>query len=481
MKRQIISVIASTNYDSDARVMRSVRALTEAGFLVDPVLIAPLEPGVRVLEGSYGIQYTHICPRQTWVTRSVALAKRWLKYLWRLVSQERTRTWVAGLLVLFSVGLLAIAWALDSLSITILGVALLVSAWFIHSAIWVGPFRKAMGIAVSRLLQLESRGNQGAKELISHLLMIKPDLILMHDMVPLKYMASIRENVAAQVVWDAHEFYPDVAGLLPQRSAAFHKKLLQVQTELNGFIVVNPMIEEVYHERYPAMPPSVSVTNACRTSLLVSYDGRLHEAAGVPQSMRILLFQGGLSAHRGLERLARVAPLLPEEWVVVFMGKGNLLPTLKNLANSRARIPRDSPHTVFVSPAHHEELVMWTAGATLATIFYEPTCINQRLASPNKIWEYAGAGVPVLTNDLPFIRSKVELYDSGWLVPDGATANDLAEFIGGLSADDLESKARNARVLSLAEDGLLEEKKLVNYINSFLQDGSGDLGPTHTV
>lgn len=330
-----------------------------------------------------------------------------------------------------------------------------------------------MNRVLKHLVKAVSGANRGTREeLIAHLKRAAPDLILLHDMIPLEFVSTIRRSLTTNIVWDAHEFYPDVAGLLPQRSVRFHDLLLEVQHELDGLVVVNPMIQEVYHERYPALPRSISMTNACRTPNSISYDGRLHDAAGIPRSKRVLLYQGGLSAHRGLVRLSEVALLLPPDWVVVFMGAGNLLPTLEEQAQSPAAISRDTPHTIFLPLAPHDELLMWTAGATLATILYEPTCLNQRLASPNKIWEYAGAGVPVLANDLPFIRSKIEQYDSGWLIPVDATPNEVANLIGGLSAVELEIKARNARALAQAEDGRLEEKKLVGYLSALGERGS---------
>lgn len=468
-----ISVLASTNYLSDARVLRSVRAFRDAGFSVDPILLSRTEPSLKSLSGSYGVQYTRVGPRRSRFWRVSRLVKRIAQRVFRAAQSKPIRQWTSGALILIAVLPLYRGARSDAVHLVVLAIGLIASGWLLQSQIWPHLLEALSNYLRSRLSKVEQGAVRATSvDLVAHLKMTSSDVILMHDMDSLDYVTSIRKDLEAKIVWDAHEFYPDVAGLRQERSDAYQALLQRIQFELDGFIVVNPMIRDEYVARYPAMPTSMIATNATRIGRLPDYDGRLHATAGIPRSHRILLYQGGVSAYRGLERLSDVAPLLPEDWVLVIMGSGNLLPALRKLAESAPANPRATPHTVFLPAAPHDELAEWTAGATLATILYEPTCLNQRLASPNKIWEYAAAGVPVLANDLPFIRSKVEEYDTGWLVGVSATPSELAETISGLSAIDLETKARNARAFAEAEDGRFVEEGMVRYVTSLVRDDS---------
>jgi glycosyltransferase involved in cell wall biosynthesis len=47
----------------------------------------------------------------------------------------------------------------------------------------------------------------------------------------------------------------------------------------------------------------------------------------------------------------------------------------------------------------------------------QPICRSYELTLPNKLYEYAAAGVPVLASDLPVIASVVREWDAGEVVP----------------------------------------------------------------
>lgn len=466
-----VSIVCSTGFDFDARVIRSVRALSDAGFDVDPILISSRAFSSGQRRSSVGIRYTEIGPLKVSFVGGLRQGRppfrRAIRQLLRRLSDRGVAAPSAALLLL----LLTLAVVFRSVFFFILASILFVVSLLLQTKLIFSIIDKIQRLLPARLSRLElHRDIDVGQQLIVHLRKTRPHLIVLHDIIPLLYASEIRANFASNIVWDAHELYTDVPGLRGASRDACHEFLLRSQQQLDGLVVVNPLIEEIYRERYPALPPSISITNACRTPKSVPYDGRLHSAAGVSEGKRILLYQGGLGTHRGLDLLSELALFLSQEWVLVFMGHGEMQADLERRAQRRSFVVREDPHTVVVEPAPFDELPLWTSGASLATIFYEPTCLNSELASPNKIWEYAGAGVPLLARDLPFIRSKVNEYDSGWLVPISAKASDIADFINNLSADDLLRKALNARTMSQAEDGRIEDMKLVAYLRGVLHE-----------
>src|SRR5690606_10664221 len=153
-----------------------------------------------------------------------------------------------------------------------------------------------------------------------------------------------------------------------------------------------------YAEKYPKLAPAVVVMNATEKAPPFDYDGRLHRAAGLPDGARILLYQGGYASKRGLDYLVRSAEHLPADWTLVMMGWGTLEAHRRGVAAEIEvrTLGQRSPPVRFVPPAPQTELPLWTAGGTIGVIPYENVGLNHWFCTPNKLWEYPNAGVPVL-------------------------------------------------------------------------------------
>jgi glycosyltransferase involved in cell wall biosynthesis len=67
----------------------------------------------------------------------------------------------------------------------------------------------------------------------------------------------------------------------------------------------------------------------------------------------------------------------------------------------------------FVDPVPPNEVVAWTASADLGVSLLEDTCLNHRLALPNKLFEYLVASVPVVVSHFPEMARIVNHYGVG--------------------------------------------------------------------
>ncbi len=54
-----------------------------------------------------------------------------------------------------------------------------------------------------------------------------------------------------------------------------------------------------------------------------------------------------------------------------------------------------------------DELLPWVASADVAVMAIQPSTLNHRLSTPNKLFEAIAAGVPVVASDFPEMRSIV--------------------------------------------------------------------------
>lgn len=264
----------------------------------------------------------------------------------------------------------------------------------------------------------------------------KPDVVHIHDIIALSGASALQARIGCPLVWDAHEIYEDLAIPSKSRTRVAQTIIARAQHLLSHFITINESIANFYAEHYPNLPKATVVMNATDVQVVPRYDGRMHDAAGLPRTQKILLFQGGFAKKRGLEALVEAAGELSFEWTLVLMGWGNLETVLRAKA---AQLPaRDTtPRVVFLPGVPHAELADWTAGATLGAIPYENTGLNHLYCTPNKLWEYPSARVPILCTDLVEMRRVIDTYDVGITIARDFTSCDIARAVNGLDNDRL--------------------------------------------
>lgn len=262
-----------------------------------------------------------------------------------------------------------------------------------------------------------------------------PDVIITFDPEALPAAVAAKRMTGARLIYDAHEFHEDEAPDAPARGRWVKRTELRTATALDGFVTVNASIAALYARERPGFPAAVVVHNATPAAPAPMRDGRLRAAAGLNEAARVLLYHGGLRDLRGLNALVDAADLLPSPWRVVLMGDGPLASALRDR----------SPRTILLPPAPNAELPQWTADADLGAILYEDVGRNQRFATPNKLWEYPAAGVPILASDLPEIRAAVSNAQMGWLLPPNSDAAAVAKAVAALTPSQLAEASANAR------------------------------------
>ena len=109
-------------------------------------------------------------------------------------------------------------------------------------------------------------------------------------------------------------------------------------------------------------------------------------------------------------------------------------------------------HVRFIPPAPHAELTAWTRGARLGAILYDDIGRSQHFCSPNKLWEYAAAGVPALASDLPEIARVVGRNRTGVLLKSNASPAEIADVVNSLTEATLAKATENAISFSHREN-----------------------------
>jgi glycosyltransferase involved in cell wall biosynthesis len=175
---------------------------------------------------------------------------------------------------------------------------------------------------------------------------------------------------------------------------------------------------------------------------------RFHAALGLEPSSRIVLYHGGLAPDRGIEQLVAALPSLGPGVHLCLLGYGPLGPAL---ATASGR-PEHGGRLHVLPAVPPDELLDWVASADVVAMPIQPSTLNHRLTTPNKLFEAMAVGVPVVASDLPGMAAIVRETGCGVLC-DPTDVRALAAALGSiLDATPEERAGYRERALAAAHD-----------------------------
>lgn len=274
-----------------------------------------------------------------------------------------------------------------------------------------------------------------------------------HDLTGLAAIAP-RLPRSAPLVYDAHELFLETGTAL--RLPTLARRLLRkyerrLVARTSAVITVNDGVAAELRRRY--RPTTIVAVHNCpdRWSPPPARLPLLREATGIPASSPIILYHGALSLDRGVEQLmeALADPSLGQAHLVL-MGFGEM----RDHYAVAARDPRWGGRVHVVDPVPPAELLPWIASADIGAMPIQPSTLNHRLSTPNKLFECMTAGIPVVASDFPAMRRIVVDDPSGpiGLVCDPTDVRDIGAAIASLlELDRSAADAYRARALSAAQ------------------------------
>ena len=161
----------------------------------------------------------------------------------------------------------------------------------------------------------------------------------------------------------------------------------------------------------PFVLPNKPILESRQKRLPVSDANAAKILSSIPEGQRIILYQGVLAPDRDLSAVARAASEIGNDYRLVIMGKDRS----SDLARLQEICP-DLVHIPWVRPPGHLEV---TSHAHIGIAFYKFDALNSIFCAPNKIWEYAGFGIPILCQDVPGLRFTVGIAEAGVCVDAG--------------------------------------------------------------
>jgi glycosyltransferase involved in cell wall biosynthesis len=189
--------------------------------------------------------------------------------------------------------------------------------------------------------------------------------------------------------------------------------------------------------------------------------------------MRTMLFAGSLRPYAGLEVLIDgFAAANLDAWVLAILGDGPLLADLDRMVRRRRLAGR-----VFIGRhVRQRDLIQVASSADIALLPYQAHGFNHRIATPNKLFEYIQARLPIATSKLPMVERIVTVHGNGGFVDFStpqATATGLAAFVRDV-APSITPAALEAAAREFSWEN--EERQLVRLVDQVMSEPARVVG-----
>ena len=287
----------------------------------------------------------------------------------------------------------------------------------------------------------------------------KADVVHCNDLNALNLFFFIKKfsNHGVKIVYDCHEYETERDGMShsEKKILKFFEKFLIKQAD--AVLTVSDSIADCYSKDYGVKKPNLVLN--CPNLQSIGQNNIFRDELGIDSNKKIFLYQGGLKSGRGIEILVKAfKENQREDCVIVFMGFGPLDKIIKEAQ-------RFYPNIYFYQAVAQEVLMNYTSSANFGILFYEDTCLNHRYCSPNKIFEYFMAELPVIVSSLYEMRKIVQLNKVG-LVAEENTVQGFIDSVDKLMQMDYEALKNNVQEIKQTYNWEQQEKVLLDVYRS---------------
>ena len=189
----------------------------------------------------------------------------------------------------------------------------------------------------------------------------------------------------------------------------------------DAIITVNESYAEIAERLFGIGRPDVVMNCPERWEPPSPRPDRIRQALGLSPSIDVVLYQGSLKTHRGIEESMQAILLVPRACLVL-LGFG---PDHERYRALSATEPYRGRVYVLDAVAPRD-LLEWSASADVMVMAIQSSSLNHRYTTPQKLFEGLAAGVPVVASDLPGMAPIVRSTGGGELC-DPASPESIAD------------------------------------------------------
>ena len=248
--------------------------------------------------------------------------------------------------------------------------------------------------------------NMKVKDILSKL---QPEIIIAGDLYSLPAATSIKR---AHVVYDSRELYTQLGGLnsKPLRQHFWSWIEKKYITKVQSVIVTAPGDGTILNNIYNNLN-LVLIYNFPSRKMIPTGKYSLRKKLKLSKEKTIFLYQGVLHEGRGIKQMIKLL-IHFKNAIAVIIGEGTFKNKFKNYAQSLGLGKR----THFYGAVPYLDLLEVSADANIGFSLIKPISKSYEQALPNKLFEYALAGIPIIASKLPEMEKVIIEYKIGYTV-----------------------------------------------------------------
>ncbi|MBN9364448.1 MULTISPECIES: glycosyltransferase [unclassified Devosia] len=254
----------------------------------------------------------------------------------------------------------------------------------------------------------------------------------------------------AKLVYDAYELIiPEPARVMSPRDRFWY--LLERLAAPRADLVVAANAERAermlrhYRLRTPPthmrnIPPMPHIDDEALGKALHSFPTMARRTA----TETILIYQGDIALSRGIARFVAALDHLPDSYRMVVAGTG---PDAGRLAQLAARHTATGRFAT-LGRVPNDMLAALTSLADIGIVTYPYAGLNNVYCAPNKLFEYAQAGLPIVSSDQPTLQKLLGEHPFGTLLSRDLDGEGIAAAIQLVARNSVELKRWHAPFLA---------------------------------
>jgi glycosyltransferase involved in cell wall biosynthesis len=264
------------------------------------------------------------------------------------------------------------------------------------------------------------------------------------------YMSARLSN--AKLIYDAHELIIPSDGQRLSARDWFWYMLEKLVVHRADLIIAANLQRALLMQEHYGLPSSPTFLRN-----IPAFDGRasvILDAANLYAAFRrsspedrIVIYQGAIRLGRGLGRFVDAFSYLPSTYRLVVAGDG---PDSQRLGELVADLEREG-RAFLLGRVPNDLLHSIATCADLGIVSYPYVGLNNVYCAPNKLFEYAQAGLPIIATDQPPLAEIIGKYKIGELV----SADDDTEVV----ASKIQGIMDNRRCYQLRLEPFLREHR----------------------
>ena len=251
-----------------------------------------------------------------------------------------------------------------------------------------------------------------------------------HELVPILISLHLKFRTGCKIIYDAHELETECRTNRFDKSMKLVYKLVEKVGINNAstMITVSNSIRNWYAEKYPRAEinviyncPEICVDISTTTPIKTSNENVS------------FIYCGAIVPGRGIDLYLETFAEYPDK-MLYFLGDGTLVETVKQFSGKYKNIE-------YLGKVKPDKVVNALRIADVSLCLIEDTTLTSRYCMPNKLFESAVAGLPLIVSNLPDLREFIEKHDAGWV--SNYDQSDLEVIISSLKRSDVLAKSQN--------------------------------------